>query len=203
MGAHGCGSGFRSLVSGHWSGVLLSAVSCPTDLRQVICVRRSAICSVDVGPPPACNHPHFLPGSRFWEDPDLPQKPSQNWHQTKPPKPVNINLIWEPKRLPNRPKTDLKSSLDLFFLQKRDFSKSNPRSRESTKMTPRRSPKRPKIDPRRLQDDLQELLFSTSFSTSILVRLGSDFCLILAPPEAPKCRRPAGTNGSKMTLDDP
>ena len=34
---------------------------------------------------------------------------------------------------------------------------------------------RPKIDPRRLQDEFQELLFSTSFLTSILVRFCSHF----------------------------
>ena len=67
-------------------------------------------------------------------------------------------------------------------------------------MTPRRHPRRPKIDPRRLQDDLQELLFSTSFLSSILVRLGSDFGLILAPLEAPKWRASAGLVGFFMTL---
>ena len=67
-------------------------------------------------------------------------------------------------------------------------------------MTPRRHPRRPKIDPRRLQDDLQELLFSTSFLSSILVPLGSDFCLILPPLEAPKCRGSAGIFGFFMTL---
>ena len=67
-------------------------------------------------------------------------------------------------------------------------------------MTPRRHPRRPKIDPRRLQDDLQELLFSTSFLSSILVPLGSDFCLILPPLEAPKCARSAHLVGFKTTL---
>ena len=52
-------------------------------------------------------------------------------------------------------------------------------------MTPRRHPRRPKIDPRRLQDNLQEYLFSTSCSTSILVRLGSDLGSILAPSWLP------------------
>ena len=42
-------------------------------------------------------------------------------------------------------------------------------------MTPRRHPRRPKIDPRRLQDDLQEVFFSHRFLSSILVGLGSDF----------------------------
>ena len=66
-------------------------------------------------------------------------------------------------------------------------------------MIPRRSPKRSKIGPRRLQDDLQDL-FSSSFLFSILVPLGSDFCLILPPLEAPKCRGSAGTVGFFMTL---
>ena len=53
-------------------------------------------------------------------------------------------------------------------------------------MPPRRHPRRAKIAPRRLQDDLQELLFSSSFLSSILVRLGSDFDFNLAPLGRPK-----------------
>ena len=80
-----------------------------------------------------------------------------------------------------------KSPLDTLLFQKREFSRNLKFSNEkSPKMTPRRHPRRPKIDPRRLQDDLQELLFSTSFSTSILVPLGSKFGLILAPFWLPK-----------------
>ena len=59
-------------------------------------------------------------------------------------------------------------------------------------------PRRPKIDPRRLQDDLQDLLFSTSFLSSILVRLEFDFGSISAPywppfgsQNRPKCRASA------------
>ena len=36
VGAHGCGPRSRPLVYDLWSGVVLSAVSCPTDLRQVV-----------------------------------------------------------------------------------------------------------------------------------------------------------------------
>ena len=68
-------------------------------------------------------------------------------------------------------------------------------------------PRRPKIDPRRLQDDLQDLLFSTSFLSSILVRLGSDFGSILAPSwppfgsqNRPKCRASADLVELKTTL---
>ena len=70
-------------------------------------------------------------------------------------------------------------------------------------MTPRRHPRRPKIDPRRLQDDLQELLFSTSFLTSILVPLGSHFGLILAPLGPPNAAPSREIAGSNMTLNDP
>ena len=68
-------------------------------------------------------------------------------------------------------------------------------------------PRRPKIDPRRLQDDLQDLLFSTSFLSSILVRLGSDFGSIWAPSWPPfgsqnlhKCRGSADPVELKTTL---
>ena len=47
-------------------------------------------------------------------------------------------------------------------------------------------PRGPKIDPRRLQDDLQDLLFSSLFLSWILVCLGSDFGSILAPLWDPK-----------------
>ena len=50
----------------------------------------------------------------------------------------------------------------------------------------RRHPRRPKIAPRRLQDDLEELPFSSSFWPSILIRFGPRFGFILAPFWAPK-----------------
>ena len=53
-------------------------------------------------------------------------------------------------------------------------------------MTPRRHPRRPKIDPRRLQDDLQEVFFSHRFLSSILVGLGSDFGSQKGAPREPK-----------------
>ena len=108
---------------------------------------------------------------------------------------------------PNRPKIGTKSSLEAFFSQKLDFSKYSPRSSESMKMTPRRRPRRPKIGPRRLQDDLDNHLFSSSFLSSILVRLGSDFGSILAPSwppfgsqHRPKCRASADPVELKTTL---
>ena len=68
-------------------------------------------------------------------------------------------------------------------------------------------PRRPKIDPRRLQDDLQDILFSTSFLSSISVRLEFDFGSIWAPSwppfgsqNRPKCRALAGLVEPKTTL---
>ena len=62
-------------------------------------------------------------------------------------------------------------------------------------------------DPRSTQDGsktiFKSLLFSTSFSTSILVRHEPHFDLILAPLWAPKCRGPQGLVGPKTTLNDP
>ena len=50
VGAHGCGSGFRSLVSGHCFGVLLSAVCCLLSgvMLSAVCCLLSAICSIYV-----------------------------------------------------------------------------------------------------------------------------------------------------------
>ena len=67
-------------------------------------------------------------------------------------------------------------------------------------MIPRWLPRRPNIDPRLPQDDLEELLFSTSFLSSILVRLESDFGSILAPswtPYGPKSGAWRGLLGLK------
>ena len=95
--------------------------------------------------------------------------------------------ILEPLGHPNRPKIALSRLLTPYFSRTCRFSKTFIKPCEKHHfMTPRRSPKRPKIDPRRLQDHLQEHLFSTSFLTSILVALGSHLGLILAPFWAPK-----------------
>ena len=68
---------------------------------------------------------------------------------------------------------------------------------------PSRHPKRPKIGPRRLQDDLQHHLFSSSFLSSILAPLGSHFGLILAPLWLPKGRQSPQIVGLKTTLNGP
>ena len=95
--------------------------------------------------------------------------------------------ILEPLDPSNRPKIDSKSPLDASFVEKRDFSKKwLPPRAGTTFLTPRARQDRPKIGPRRLQDDLQELFFSSSFLTSILVHLQSHLGLILATFEAPK-----------------
>ena len=54
------------------------------------------------------------------------------------------------------------------------FRKTSATEGRSTILTPRWHPRRPKIDPRRLQDDLQEVFCSHRFLSSILVGLGSD-----------------------------
>ena len=88
-----------------------------------------------------------------------------------------------PRSTQDRPK----SALEALFVQKRDVSRNMTFSDgKRPKMPPRRHPKRPKIDPRPLQDDLQEHLFSTSFLASILVPHGCHFDLILTPLGPPK-----------------
>ena len=55
-----------------------------------------------------------------------------------------------------------KSPHDTLLFQKRGFSRNLTFSnKKSPTMTPRRHPRRPKIDPRPLHDDPQDLLFST------------------------------------------
>ena len=53
-------------------------------------------------------------------------------------------------------------------------------------MSPRAATKRPKIAPRRPQDDLEQVFFSHRFLSSILVGLGSDFGSLWAPFWEPK-----------------
>ena len=53
-------------------------------------------------------------------------------------------------------------------------------------MTPRGDPKRPKIAPKRPQDDLEEVFFSHRFLCSILVGFGFDFGSFGAPFWEPK-----------------
>lgn len=77
---------------------------------------------------------------------------------------------------------DLRSApsrlLTTYFLKNVNFHEMQFRPGETHSATQRRVPKRPKICRRRLQDDLK---LSASFLMSILVPLGSDFGLILAP----------------------
>jgi len=87
--------------------------------------------------------------------------------------------LWSLLGLQIDPRSALSRLLTPSFLKNVIFQNIAPAL--GTILTPRRHPRRPKIDPRRLQDDLQEILFSTSFLSSILIRLRSDFCLILAP----------------------
>ena len=48
-------------------------------------------------------------------------------------------------------------------------------------MNPRAATKRPKIDPKQPQDDLEEVFFSHRILSSILVGLGFDFGSLWAP----------------------
>ena len=91
---------------------------------------------------------------------------------------AHFGASWAPKSAQDRPK----SPLDTSFCQKPRLSRNSIKTNtKSPKMTPRRPLRRAKIAPRRPQDDLQEHHFSTSFLTSIFVRLGAHFGLILAP----------------------
>ena len=117
----------------------------------------------------------------------------------------HFGASWAPKSTQDRPKSPLKTT----FFQKRRFSKKRAPLQPQHDFGPPRAPKttqdRPKIAPRRLQDDLQELLFSSSFLSSILLRLGSDFDFNLAPLGHPKaavriCLRPPFL--TKNTHDD-
>ena len=98
----------------------------------------------------------------------------------------HFGASWAPKSTQDRPKSPLKTT----FFQKRRFSKKRAPCGPQHDFGPPGAPKttqdRPKIAPRRLQDDLQELLFSSSFLSSILLRLGSDFDFNLAPLGHPK-----------------
>ena len=119
--------------------------------------------------------------------------------------------FWSLLTPPNRPKigpSRLLKPLEASFVQKHEFSRNiGRRSVWRASRAPRRHPRRPKIDPRRLQDDLHDLLFSTSSLLSILVCLGTDFGSILAPSwlpfgsqNRPKCRASAYLVELKTTL---
>ena len=75
--------------------------------------------------------------------------------------------ILEPFGLQNRAKIDpsrVKSPLDTSFFQKLEFSRNiGRRSVWSVSRVPRQHPKRTKIDPRQLEDDLRNLFFRLRF----------------------------------------
>ena len=79
----------------------------------------------------------------------------------------------------NRPKmgqVGLKTGLETLFFEKREFSRKALKTNEkSTILSPRGDPKRPKIVPRRPQDDLTSVLFSLRFSHRFLVAFLADF----------------------------
>ena len=117
----------------------------------------------------------------------------------------HFRASWATKSTQDRPKSPLKTT----FFQKRRFSKKRAPLQPQHEFGPPGAPKttqdRPKIAPRRLQDDLQELLFSSSFLSSILLRLGSDFDFNLAPLGRPKAAARGGLRPLKLpktTHDD-
>ena len=98
-----------------------------------------------------------------------------------PPRPPFGSLLGaqiDPRSAQDRPK----SPLDTLFVQTCDLTRNITFSKVSGVWgVPRRLPKRPRIAPRQLQDGLGELLFSSSFFTSILYR----FCSVWAPHMPP------------------
>ena len=73
----------------------------------------------------------------------------------------------------------LKTALETLFFEKRDFSRKALKTNEkSIKMTPRAVTKRPKIVPKRCQDDLEEVFFSLRFLHRFLVVFWSDLGVI-------------------------
>ena len=83
----------------------------------------------------------------------------------------------------NRPKSGQvrsKMALEAIFFEKSEFSRKALKTNEkSTKMTPRAVTKRPKIVPKRCQDDLEEVFFALRFLHRFLVVFWSDFGVIL------------------------
>lgn len=75
-----------------------------------------------------------------------------------------------PKSAQDRPKSPLDT---LFVSNKCFFTKCSFAPFYDPKTTPRRPPRRPKMGSRRVQDGLEELLFSSSFLSSILFCFGS------------------------------
>ena len=106
--------------------------------------------------------------------------------------------ILEPFGLQNRAKIDpsrVKSPLDTSFFQKLEFSRNiGRRSVWSVSRVPRQHPKRTKIDPRQLEDNLRNLCFSSSFLSSILIPKKSIRASSWVPLGPPKSTRPRRGN---------
>ena len=119
----------------------------------------------------------------------IPNRTSTSLNLT-PLNSTHLNSLFDPPRppfwslvaSPNRPKIGPSRLLTFYLFKKIRFSRNLFETNEiHTFFAARRFRKRPKIRPRRFQDDLHTLLFSSSFSSSILIRLRSDFDLILVP----------------------
>ena len=91
---------------------------------------------------------------------------------------------------PNRPKIDPSRLCERFFVEKCSkggFSRNiGRRNVWSVFSAPDRRPKRLKIDPRRLRDDLKEILFVASFWTSFCVVFRSHCDSKMAPKGRPR-----------------
>ena len=73
----------------------------------------------------------------------------------------------------------LKTALETIFFEKSECSRKALKTNiKSIKMTPRAVTKRPKIVPKRCQDDLEELFFSLRFLYHVFVVFWSDLGVI-------------------------
>ena len=110
--------------------------------------------------------------------------------------------ILDPFGHPSRPKFGPSRLLNCIFFKKSIFKKTSATLHGSTIWTPRRHPRQPKIDPRRLQDDLQEPSF---FDFVFDIDFGSSWVpcwLHLVPQRAPKRRAAQDHVVSKTIRND-
>ncbi len=110
---------------------------------------------------------------------------------------LHLGASWAPKLAPFWPKMHPSRLLKPHFFQKSNFHKNERHAAWEHDFDPKAGLKtaqdRPKIAPRQFQDALQELLFSSSFLSSILVRSGLDFGCLLGVVLEPHEGAPAST----------
>ena len=115
--------------------------------------------------------------------------------------PLGAQIV--PRSVQDRPK----SPLDTSFFQKHEFARNiGRRTVWGVSRVPRRAPRRPKMGSRRPQDDLEELLFSSLFLSSILVPLGPMFASSWPPfwdPNQHRIDPPRGTQDIVFVQNGP